>query len=79
MTVCLDLDWALSIFSLALTLTYDSSWYNKFGSDSVQAMRRVVAQAQNLLYWPSLTTKFTLKIKEERAATFASWTADKSM
>ena len=60
-------------------MAYDRSWYNKFGSDSVNAMRRVVAQAQNLFYWPSLTTKLSLVIIQERSAVFGSWAADHSL
>jgi hypothetical protein len=47
---------------------YDQSFKSKYvtASESVNAMRRVVAQAQNLYIWPSLTTKVQLKVVKEQ-------------
>ena len=35
---------------------YDQTFKSKFGSGSVNAMRRVIAQVQNIYYWPTLPT-----------------------
>ena len=47
---------------------YDQSFKSKYvtSSECVNAMRRLVAQAQNLYNWPSLTTKVQLNIVKEQ-------------
>jgi hypothetical protein len=51
-----------------VAMYYDQSFKSKYvtASESVNAMRRVVAQAQNLYIWPSLTTKVQLKVVKEQ-------------
>ena len=45
---------------------YDQTFKSVFGGDSINAMRRVVAQAQNVYYWPTLPTIVTLNVLAEQ-------------
>ncbi len=45
---------------------YDQTFKAVFGGDSVNAMRRVTAQAQNVYYWPTLPTIVTLNVVGEQ-------------
>ena len=44
---------------------YDQLFKGKHGADSVNVMRRVIAQAQTMFYWSSLTIGITLTVKAE--------------
>jgi len=43
-------------------IRYDENFKAKFGTESVNTIRRIVAQAQNIWKWPSLTTSVTFQI-----------------
>jgi len=45
---------------------YEQTFKARFGSQSVNTMRRVLAQSQNIYYWPSLTTRIRLNVVFER-------------
>ncbi len=45
---------------------YDQTFKAVFGGDSLNAMRRVTAQAQNVYYWPTLPTIVTLSVVAEQ-------------
>jgi len=49
-------------YQATLKIRYDQNFAAKFGADSVNTIRRVVAQAQNIWKWPSLTTSVTFVI-----------------
>jgi len=49
-------------YQAALKIRYDENFSANFGSDAVNTIRRVVAQAQNIWKWPSLTTSVTFVI-----------------
>ncbi len=65
-----------SFFSSTIKLHYDESWAERFGNDSVNAARRVMAHAQNIWMWPSLTTKVIFDIDPEVKAQPGRWTPD---
>ena len=44
---------------------YDQTFKSKFGSGSVNAMRRVIAQVQNIYYWPTLPTIVAINVVDE--------------
>ena len=45
-----------------MKLHYDPALYKKFGEDSKNMARRVMAHAQNAFLWKSLTTKVIFKV-----------------
>jgi len=49
-------------YQATLKIRYDQNFADKFGADSVNTIRRIVAQAQNIWKWPSLTTSVTFVI-----------------
>ncbi len=51
-----------------VAMYYDQTFKAKFKTvtESIKAMRRVVAHAQNLFYWPSLTTRVRLNVVKEQ-------------
>ena len=44
---------------------YDDNFRDKFGDDIKNAIRRVVAHAQHMFKWPSLTTKIFLNVSSD--------------
>ena len=54
-----------------MAMYYDQTFKAKYvtASECVNAMRRVAAQAQNLFYWPSLTTTIRLNVVKEQEIT----------
>jgi hypothetical protein len=50
---------------------YDQTFKAKYitPTESVNALRRVAAQAQNLFYWPSLKTTIRLDVVKEQEIT----------
>jgi hypothetical protein len=54
-------------YSLDIAMYYDQTFKAQFGNsvESLNAMRRVVAQAQNIFYWDSLKVKIRLNIVKE--------------
>ncbi len=48
-----------SFSSLRISLKMDPAFRSRFGSDSINVMRRVVAQAQEFFFLPSLATRLT--------------------
>ena len=44
---------------------YDQTFKSAFGDDSLNVIRRVVAQAQNIYYWPTLPSIVTLNVVAE--------------
>ena len=49
-------------FSLNVTIRYDDNFKGKFGADAENVIRRVMAHAQNIYQWPSLTTKIIFNV-----------------
>lgn len=49
-------------YQATVKIRYDENFKAKFGADSVNAIRRVVTQAQNMWKWASLTTSVTFVI-----------------
>ena len=47
---------------MTMKLWYDQLFKIRFGNDSVNAMRRVIAQTQTLYMWPSLNTTIVLTV-----------------
>jgi hypothetical protein len=54
-----------------VAMYYDQTFKAKYvtPTESINAMRRVVAQAQNMFYWPSLTTRIRLNVVKEQEIT----------
>jgi hypothetical protein len=52
------------IYSYRLAIFYDRTWLAKYGSqaESVNAIRRVITNAQTIYNWPSLTVPITLEV-----------------
>jgi len=48
---------------------YDQSFLSRFGTNSTNKMRAVVAQAQPLYYWPSLIVKVRINVVGEGSIT----------
>jgi hypothetical protein len=44
---------------------HDQSLKSIFGGDTINVMRRVIAQAQNIYYWPTLPTIVTIVVVGE--------------
>jgi hypothetical protein len=44
---------------------YDQTLKGVFGGDSVNVLRRVIAQVQNVYYWPTLPTTVTINVVGE--------------
>ena len=53
------------LISLRLAMRYDQSFLARFGTNSLNRMRAVVAQAQPVFYWPSLTVRIRLDVITE--------------
>jgi hypothetical protein len=49
--------------SLTIKLWYDQLFKGKHGNDSLNVLRRVIAQTQTMFYWSSLNTTVTLTVK----------------
>ena len=47
-------------FSANIKVFYDVKFSQKFGADVANAIRRILAHAQHVLKWPTLTTKVIL-------------------
>jgi hypothetical protein len=59
---------------------YDDNFKAKFGDDSVNAARRVMAQAQNVFRWKeSLTTEIIFKIDNSVDYIPGKWIASKDV
>jgi len=66
--------------SLKVKVAYDDNFKNKFGDDSVNAARRVMAQAQNLYKLKdSLTTEIIFKIDSDAQYIPGKWVAANDM
>ena len=52
-------------FSATVKLHYDLGIKQRFGSDAENMARRVMAHAQNVFMWKSLTTKVIFKVHSE--------------
>lgn len=50
---------------MKVKMHYDQTFKSVFGGDSVNALRRVVAQAQNIYYWPTLPTTVNINVVDE--------------
>ena len=48
---------------------YDQSFLTRFGANSTNKMRAVVAQAQPMYYWPSLTVRVRINVVAEGSIT----------
>jgi len=55
----------INFVSIKLKLSYDDNWKDKFGADSVNAIRRVVAHAQAVWKWASAPSKMIFDIHPE--------------
>ena len=51
--------------SMKVKMHYDQTFKSVFGGDSVNTLRRVVAQAQNIYYWPTLPTTVNINVVDE--------------
>ena len=49
-------------YKATIKIRYDENFKAQFGADSVNTIRRIMAQAQNIWRWPSLTTSVTFLI-----------------
>ena len=50
-------------FSLKIKAFYDDDFRKQFGNDSENAIRRMLAQAQNVFRYESLTSKVIFKVQ----------------
>ena len=64
---------------MKLKLGYDDNWNQKFGSDSINAIRRVMAHAQNVWKWPSAPAKVIFDVDPDVRHLPGQWTAANSM
>jgi hypothetical protein len=55
-----------SSMTLTLSMNYDTTWANQFGSGSVNEMRAILNMAQTIYRWTSLQTSVTLCVRQER-------------
>ncbi len=55
------------LHSLQIALRYDQSFLARFGEKSLNKMRAVVAQAQPMFFWPSLTVRVRLDVIAEES------------
>ena len=69
----------LSLTSIKLKLNYDDNWKDKFGADSINAIRRVVAHAQAIWKWSSAPSKLLFDIHPEVTQISGRWTAQDSL
>lgn len=53
------------LHSLRLALRYDQSFLARFGGNSLNKMRAIVAQAQPIFFWPSLNVSIRLDVITE--------------
>ena len=51
-------------FSVKCKLYYDQNYKRKFGDETLNSLRRITVQAQNIFHWPSLTVKFQLNVSD---------------
>jgi hypothetical protein len=65
--------------SITLKVNYDDNWNQKFGADSINAMRRCLAHAQNIWMWPSAPSKMIFKVDPDVRQLPGTWTASGSM
>ena len=63
-------------YQATVKIRYDENFKAKFGADSVNTIRRVVAQAQNMWKWPSLTTSVTFLFDPSVDAVAGKFVAD---
>lgn len=65
---------------MKVKVIYDDNFKRKFGVDSVNTARRVLAQAQNIFMWKdSLTTIIKLKVDNNVDHYVGEWIADEDM
>ncbi len=64
---------------MKIKCAYDATFKDKHGADSVNAVRRVMAQAQNVYMWPTLTTKVVFEIDSEVDFKDEKWNAPDDM
>lgn len=50
-------------FSLKVSLVYDQSFLSRFGNNSLNRTRSVIAHVQPIFFWPSLTVRLRLDVK----------------
>ena len=62
-----------------MKLAYDDNWKDKYGADSINAMRRVLAHAQNLWKFPSVPAKLYFDIDPDVRQLPGRWTTSGSM
>jgi hypothetical protein len=48
--------------SLKVKMHYDQTLKEKFGSEAINVLRRVMAQTFNIYYWPTLPTTVTFNV-----------------
>ena len=66
--------------SLKVKVIYDDNFKGKFGDDTVNAARRVLAQAQNAFMWKdSLTTVVKFKVDSNVDYHAGKWVAENDM
>ena len=64
---------------MKLKLSYDDAWREKFGADSVNAIRRVLAHAQTMWKYPTAPAKLYFDIDPEVRQLPGRWTTSASM
>jgi hypothetical protein len=67
------------ISRLKIKCFYDATFKAKHGADSINAVRRVMAQAQNIYMSPTLTTKVVFEIDSEVDFKDEKWNAPDDM
>ena len=63
-------------FRSKIKLNYDDAWAEKFEGESVNVARRILAHAQNVWMWPSLSTKVIFDVSPEVKQRPGRWFAD---
>jgi hypothetical protein len=62
---CIEVKFMLFLHSTNVKAIYDNNFLDKFGEDTRNAIRRIVAHAQHVFKWPSLTTKIFLNVSSD--------------
>jgi hypothetical protein len=65
--------------STNLKVFYDDKFFEKFGADTNNSIRRVVAHAQHVFKWPSLTTKIYFNISSDFKHIKERWSAGEKL
>ncbi len=64
-----------TLYTLVKTI-YDDNWRDKFGDDTNNAIRRVIAHGQQIFKWPTLKTKIFLNVSSDFQYVSERWSAN---